>query len=363
MVSRVWIFTVNADASGNLPELNLDVQDVRFATWQREAAPTTGRHHWQGCLKLRRPMRLPAVKRLLGGDRAHVEIARDWEAAKKYCGKDETRVGPGGQVGEDIAQGHRSDLDGAIDRLRAGAPLRAIADEQPRTYLKYHKGFEALKMAFDKPVPIERTTIVLIGATGVGKTRFIYDNFPIDEVYNVFDIRTPWFCGYAGEKVALLDECNVGMMDVNFFKQLSDRYPIRVPVKGGSAAWKTELLFCTSNRAISEWWPNISQHDLDAVYRRVNIFYLPHDLQKLKDFMETRALPRTVPLAPSLDVLPAAAAAAPAAQPLLRPMGLLDIPGPDVFEVEDSSSSSSSEDEESVDSEGNLEDLVDPDFQ
>jgi len=112
------------------------------------------------------------------------------------------------------------------------------------------------------------------------------DNFP--DAYNVFDLRSPWFDGYDGQKVALLDECGEGMMHYNILKCITDRYPYRVPVKGGSAAWMAETVFLTSNSMIHEWYPKIPHIHIAALERRIQVFHIPADLDKLDEYIGIR---------------------------------------------------------------------------
>lgn len=61
-------------------------------------------------------------------------------------------------------------------------------------------------------------------------------------------------------------------MDINFFKKLTDRYPIQVPVKGSFAPWCARVIIVTSNYPMQTWWPKASAEDFNAVARRVKIF-------------------------------------------------------------------------------------------
>ena len=59
---RNYCFTLHAET---LPTLEFPEDDVRYAIWQTEKCPETGRLHYQGYLELAKPMRIVAVKNLL----------------------------------------------------------------------------------------------------------------------------------------------------------------------------------------------------------------------------------------------------------------------------------------------------------
>lgn len=73
-------------------ELDFSERDVRYAIWQKEKCPDTGRIHYQLYLEGSRPHRFKKWKEIVGHD-AHIEEARKpREACIKYCSKEATRV-------------------------------------------------------------------------------------------------------------------------------------------------------------------------------------------------------------------------------------------------------------------------------
>lgn len=150
------------------------------------------------------------------------------------------------------------------------------------TFVKYHKGLSAFKSAIESARKGLRRVILLIGATGVGKTHHVMEAFP--EAYNVFDIRSPWFDGYTGQEAAIFDECGEGMMGFNELKKLTDRYAMQVPIKGGSVNWQAKFIYLTSNKCMDEWYPKASSTDMAALHRRIKTFCLPHELEDLKRY-------------------------------------------------------------------------------
>lgn len=255
-----------------------------YLAYQRELAPTTKQPHWQGCVKMKSPVRLPTVRRSIGCTTAHFEVSRSWEAAKEYVKKPESAVpGTYEEHGEDPSQGQRTDLHELTRRVRNGHTLLQIAEADPVTFLKYHRGISALRQVTQQARSGPRCVMLLIGATGVGKTRFAYDRFP--DLYPVFDIANPWFDGYDSQRCALLDECGPGMMPYNFLKRITDRYPIQVPIKGGAVPWNPDVVILTSNADLSTWYQNIPLLDREALTRRIKTFHFPQDESDAHEYL------------------------------------------------------------------------------
>lgn len=251
------------------------VDRIKYACWQVEMAPSTGQLHVQAAVRFVTALRAAAVKKLF--PKAHLEVAGNWEKLKEYCTKEESRVLGPWVRGMDPGSGHRSDLDLVAEDIKSGVSLRDIALRQPATYVRNYKGLAALQSLIHQPPAIERSVALFVGPTATGKTRMVYDN--LEDVYSVFCIKAPWFDGYTGQKHVVLDECGPGMMNHNFLKRLLDRYPMTVPVKGGSAAWMAERIVLTSNVPIEQWFDTTTMFkgDFDALKRRIRVFNFPED--------------------------------------------------------------------------------------
>jgi len=263
---------------------------MKTLVYQMEVCPTTGRHHAQGVLALKQAARMSRVKQLLRSETVHLEVCKDLQAAIKYCQKEETRA-PGsspvilGQQGS--AQGSRSDVHRAVDLIRGGAGLREVAEQCPVVYCKLYKGLTALASATKRPRQKEKKCALLWGETGTGKTRLAYDLFG-DDLYRVACIKNGWFDNYDGEKAALLDECGPGMMHWNKLKEITDRYPLKVAVKGGFVTWDPEVIILTSNCHLELWYQDVkgmNPMDFRAIQRRIKQFKFPDDKERAERYL------------------------------------------------------------------------------
>lgn len=85
--------------------------------WQDEIAPTTGQKHRQGFIRTKGQVRFSRMHKAFPG--IHIEVAKNWQALKKYCSKSDTRDPSGNQV--HVEQNPR-------EYLRMHDALRRIAE-------------------------------------------------------------------------------------------------------------------------------------------------------------------------------------------------------------------------------------------
>lgn len=173
--------------------LEFDAATVRYASWQREKCPETGKEHFQGYMEFFRPHKLAGVKKWKGWGTAHLEVRKgDRDAAREYTRKQETRVDGPWEFGTWISgAGHRSDLTGAVATLVESKSLAKVARDHPNEYVKYYRGFAELQKkicphvetpafalsAFKHPAMDLALPVVLYGPSGTGKTEFAIAHF------------------------------------------------------------------------------------------------------------------------------------------------------------------------------------------
>lgn len=283
--SRLWLFTLYGE---NLTEESMSMNTkISFMTYQLEKCPTTDRLHLQGVVRLKDRTTLNATKKILGHPSIHLVPTNNLARGIKYCNKTETRVEGPWTKGTPPHQGQRSDLAALAEQIVTGKRPREIATEDPTTYIRYHKGLQALSQAIHPAISHpDRRAVLLIGPTGCGKTRMAFDIFDESEIFIVPDIKTPWFDGYEQQRIAIVDECGTDMMHYNFLKRLTDRYPMQVPYKGGMCAWNAKTIILTAQQPMHTWWGDkITQSDINALDRRIKTFHLPTEASQARDYI------------------------------------------------------------------------------
>lgn len=320
----VWCFTINAKAPAVHPVRPvLEIEGpLLFYKYQLERGEADLRLHYQGCLRFSTAVSMLTVKRILRCDHAHLERAVNWRKTVDYCGKEETRIEGPWQAGEPGQQGKRTDLDAVGELVRDGASLKRIAEDFGKEFIKYSRGISALQTALRVPIRADDLDVIcLYGDTGTGKTHTVFDIAP--DVYRVFNSTVPWFDGYEGHTDMLFDEYGPGKMQINMFKEYLDKYPIRLPIKGGSVARVCKRIWITTNYLMQEWYPKASLVDLKALERRIRWFSFDDPIIKAKFIADNQPV-QQVPVVQSASAAVAAILASPVgviqASPYARPM-------------------------------------------
>jgi len=264
-------------------KFNISVEDfqqviassnAKYAVWQLERCPETGRDHIQGYVEFKRSVRFSTVTRLLGHEGLHIEPRRGSRTqAREYCQKELSRVAGPWEFGEwTIDQrGHRSDLEDAKKMLDEGSSMEKVADECFGSWVKYHKAFEKYQQ-YKKPKPATRDVrvYVLWGPTGTGKThRAIgYDK----DYYIITRPAQPnmplWFDGYEGQTTIIIDEF-YGWIPFDFLLRLLDKYRLQLQIRGGFQWAEYITVFITSNISPDDWYRGVPMDRRAALFRRL----------------------------------------------------------------------------------------------
>lgn len=267
--SRKWCFTLHKFQPNSVLHLrHPERYGATFVVFGRERCPTTGRRHLQGFLYFKNAITRSGCKKKLGRGFTHVHL----EAAKgtvvqniAYCIKE----GDGESYGEQPAQGRRSDLAEIRLKIKAGVSQLTIAENYWNQWVVYRRSFEAYReLLFQPGLFLQRKIYLIVGASGTGKTRYVYDRFANTEggLWMSHDPTLKWFDGYRGQKAVVIDDFRGGA-DFEFLLRLLDVYPVEVPIKGGFRHWVPEHIFITSNTEPSAWYPDV---DLTPLQRRIH---------------------------------------------------------------------------------------------
>lgn len=275
--SRSWVFTLHGASVAELittgNNLRLD-NYCSYYIYQVELAPTTLAPHLQGFVHFSNQRALGGVKRILGAT-CHVEIARGTpEQCRAYCSKLESRAEGTDPVewGQLPTQGSRSDLKGATELVRAGAPRCAIAEQFPEVVTRYGGGLERLRnWLVDGRERVEPPVVQLLwGRAGTGKTRFVYDNHAKGTVYRVIDTGAKfWWDGYDPlvHSCVLFDDWDCSHSFTQILQWI-DRYPVQGEVKGGKVPLLfTHAYFTTNLRPEAVWLRDARR---EAFFRRLS---------------------------------------------------------------------------------------------
>ncbi len=256
---RCVCFTLNSP-DGLIP---FDSERMSYLLYQEEVGES-GTHHLQGYCEFKKQTSLTPIKEMLGGNTVHIEARRGTQAqAIAYCKKDDTRVAHEvpHEHGTPRAMGQRNDLVAFKDAVMAGKRKRDLVDDHLLVLAKYPKLYDTLNSKRpEREVPVE--VFLLIGATGLGKTRYVYDLYKEDaELYPTpLSNGTMWYDNYDGHQIVLIDDFAgaASHMALSCLLRLLDRYPVQVPTKGSHTWFFPTHIYVTSNILPKDWykWDN-----------------------------------------------------------------------------------------------------------
>lgn len=261
--ARNWVFTDNQpDDDKREAYLSLVPDTARYICFQREAGDGTGHQHFQGMVCFTTQKSLTQVKALFPG--CHLEVMRGTvDQAKTYCTKDDTRISGPWECGEQPQQGKRNDLAEAAALVKAGKSMAEIADQCESTVIRYHKGLQHLQLYYGPSRTWAMEVEVYWGGTGSGKTRAAFEKMPLA----YWKEKGEWWDGYDSHADVLIDEF-AHDVPITVLLRWLDRYPLRVPVKGGFVQFVARRIIITSNIKPDEWYPNALAEHRAALRRR-----------------------------------------------------------------------------------------------
>lgn len=270
--SKYWCFTLNNYNENEEQAIQNIVTEeiVTYLVYGKEVGES-GTRHLQGYIELSRRWRLTQIKRLLGR-RAHIEARRGTsQEADEYCKKDDTHPFIYGTLSIP-RQGNRSDLSALQESLRNGRNLRFIAEEHFGQFLRYQRGITAYRLINSIQRTWQTQVIVYWGATGTGKTSAVHENLPsLDSLYT--HVGNNWFDGYDGQPIVLFDDFSGADFKLPYLLKLLDRYPMKVPIKGGFVEWAPYEIYITSNLDPKDWFPNAHAEHVAALFRRIGFSF------------------------------------------------------------------------------------------
>lgn len=186
---------------------------------------------------------------------------------KEYCSK-------AGQVwshGEPSTQGTRTDLQKVVSVIEGGErDIKAVALQFPTAYIKYFKGIEQfIRICHGAGERDFKTNVFFFwGPTGTGKSRRARSESEKSVGRTYYKPRGEWWDGYNGQENVVIDDF-YGWIKYDEMLKICDRYPYRVPIKGGYENFVTKNIWITSNYPLEQVYRFLN-YDCSALRRRLN---------------------------------------------------------------------------------------------
>nr|WBH19262.1 replication-associated protein [Human-associated circovirus 2] len=267
-----WCFTINNWTQEEWESLlRCGKEKAKYLCIGKEVG-SGGTRHLQGYVNFKNKRRLRQVKALPGFMRAHLEAAKGTEKqASEYCKKDGDYL----EIGESGCSGRRVDLETAAKILtESGGNLKCVAEACPSVFIKYGRGLRDFVGVMGLKVPrnFKSTVIVICGDPGCGKTKYVMEDCEAKGLSMYWKPRGIWWDGYAGEDVVVYDDF-YGWCPYDEMLRVMDRYPLKVPVKGGYVEFVSKIVYITSNVKPEEWYTSENiKGKIQSLFRRINVY-------------------------------------------------------------------------------------------
>ena len=192
------------------------------------------------------------------------------EECIKYCMKDQTEVSEYGLRPK--GSGARSDLDAVIEIINDGGSLSDVVSACPAQFILYSGGIQKLLMFSVKPRDFKTEVYWVWGATGTGKSRWVFNQMDADSSY-FKSASNKWWDGYTGQKDVMIDDFRPNKeMPFDMMLRLLDRYPVTVEQKGATMHFVSQRIFITAPVTPRDLWSTcewIGNEQLNQLERRV----------------------------------------------------------------------------------------------
>lgn len=268
--STRYSFTLN-NYSANEVEHIEGLLDYKYLVYGKEIG-SSGTPHLQGYIIMKRSYSLLAMKNFI--PRAHFEVSLgNSEQNIKYCKKDGNYV----EFGNPPAPGKRTDIQKLYKRVSEGASYDELVAESEGAAIRYKSAIHELISIRSRS---ERSKIIrehgihalpskevyfFYGETGTGKTSSALQDNPDAHIQS----GCRWFDGYTGQDTVIFDEFVPRAFPPEILLRLTDKYPMRVEIKGAFVEFNPKRIIFTTNLDPDSWFADFCPAHQRAMDRRI----------------------------------------------------------------------------------------------
>lgn len=256
---RAWCVTINNPTDEDREKIK--EMPLKYSIIGEEKGDE-GTPHLQCYFELTKAVTLKRLKKWV--PRAHIEMRKGTaQEAADYCKKE----GQYEETGQISRQGQRTDLKECAAAIIGGKRMRDVATEYPVPFIKFHKGFRALRAITTKRRDTQPEVIVLYGRTGTGKSHKARQ-LAGPEYYVWTPARGHWFDGYDGETTVIFEEFR-GQLPLGTMLSILDKYDCPLQYKGGTTEFVATKIIITSPVEPSMWYKTVGDDKVDQLLRRI----------------------------------------------------------------------------------------------
>ncbi|MDB2457430.1 hypothetical protein N9W60_06160 [Flavobacteriaceae bacterium] len=288
--ARNWCFTINNYNAHDIESLKqYSTEKCTYMCYGTEIGES-GTPHVQGYMELRQSRtRRSSITKFFNDKRCtlpHLEVRKGTAIqAKEYC-KKEMHLPHGsfvefGEIRERRpsadGQGKRTDIEVVRERINSGDIVSEMDLLNTVTSMAAYRFGTVYLNAIPRPATRTPPSVFwLYGSTGTGKSKasaeFVTKLSDKGWSYWRANQGLAWFDGYNRQEIAWFDDFRFSgsQSDYALLLNLTDRYPLRVPVKGGFTIWEPKLIIFTGPLSIQSQFNALPESDnVDQFMRRI----------------------------------------------------------------------------------------------
>lgn len=287
-----WTCTINNyNEEEDINEIYLCEKEIQYCLFYHEEGKKKHTEHLQGFIvwKLDHRKRFTEMKKLFS--RMHFKPMNGTiEQNEDYVDKDEELII---KIGEKpIGQGKRTDIYAVKAFIEKQPSVRALLNSDIKLNTQTIRMAEIL-CKYVEPVRNFKPEVYWIwGETGIGKTRLVYDNFEMNEIYKKTTNSGKWWDGYDGHKIVILDDLRPSDYRYHELLTLLDRYPYQVEIKGGFRQLLATIIIITTDRHPNKFYQQDVVGDLRQLTRRFTAVIELTDANSLLPFDQLKNWPQ-----------------------------------------------------------------------
>jgi hypothetical protein len=173
-------------------------------------------------------------------------------------------------------QGARNDLSELYDMIKSGLSDYEILEENPN-YMKRLETIERTRATvrfyeFENKLRKDLQVVYRYGASGVGKTRSIYEQHGFDKVYRITDLKHP-FDYYTGQDIVVFEEFYSSQWRLSEMLLLLDIYPCQLRSRYNNKWACYTKVYINSNIPLDKQYSEMQKDNKDgwlAFLRRIH---------------------------------------------------------------------------------------------
>lgn len=247
---RGWCFTSFNWTEKTIEALN--VIECRYILYGKEICPKTKKPHLQGYIYLDEGKTMSAIKALLwiGCDSPRMAVAHGTAGENYvYTGKEGDQY----ERGRPPAQGKRKDIDEIREIIDEGGSLLDCYEANFALTTRSSRGFKEYMQLKERQRDFKPQVHWRWGATGLGKSSYVWENWPIDKIYpKPAGSKFPHY--NQSYDVVLIDDFDPKDLSIREFLRITDRYPCLVDVMYGYCNLVNKVFVITSDSHPSTYW-------------------------------------------------------------------------------------------------------------